>query len=266
MEILGYIFGALVGVSLGLIGSGGSILTVPILVYIFNINPVLATAYSLFIVGFTSLVGGVQNAKNKNVDFKSVILFGIPSIIAVYISRAYILPLIPNSILTIGNFELTKPIALMVLFSIIMILASLSMIQKKKEQTVSEKNNQKQNYILILLEGTIVGILTGLVGAGGGFLIVPALVILAKMPMRLAVGTSLFIIALKSILGFVGDLQNNYSIIDWKLLLSFTALSVIGIFIGIYLSKRIKNEHLKTLFGYFVLIMGIYILIKEIFY
>lgn len=266
MEILGYIFGALVGVSLGLIGSGGSILTVPILVYIFNINPVLATAYSLFIVGFTSLVGGVQNAKNKNVDFKSVILFGIPSIIAVYISRAYILPLIPNSILTIGNFELTKPIALMVLFSIIMILASLSMIQKKKEQTVLEKNNQKQNYILILLEGTVVGILTGLVGAGGGFLIIPALVILAKMPMRLAVGTSLFIIALKSILGFVGDLQNNYSIIDWKLLLSFTALSVIGIFIGIYLSKRIKNEHLKTLFGYFVLIMGIYILIKEIFY
>lgn len=265
MEILGYILGTLIGITLGLIGSGGSILTVPILVYIFNINPVLATAYSLFIVGFTALVGGFQNARNNNVDFKSVVLFGIPSIVAVYISRAYLLPLIPDQIITIGNFELTKSIALMILFSIIMILSSISMIKKNKKTTTTKQINQKQNYLFILLEGTMVGILTGLVGAGGGFLIIPVLVILTGMPMKLAVGTSLFIVALKSIIGFVGDLQNNYSQIDWKLLLGFTSLSVIGIFIGIYLSKHIKNEHLKTIFGYFVLVMGIYILFKELF-
>lgn len=263
-EFLGYLMAVLVGVSLGLIGSGGSILTVPILVYIMGINPVLATAYSLFVVGATSLVGGIQNAFQKKVDFKTVLVFGIPSIVAVYATRAFIMPLIPDILFSIGSFQVTKSIGLMILFAIVMVFASLSMIRPASGQNDTDSGPLQYNYPVILLEGALVGVLTGLVGAGGGFLIIPALVLLAKMPMKLAVGTSLFIIAAKSLLGFIGDLQGS-EIIDWMLLFSFTSLSVLGIFMGIFLSKKIKGHKLKSAFGWFVLIMGIYIIIKEIF-
>lgn len=266
MEILGYFLAGLVGVSLGLIGSGGSILTVPILVYVLGVNPVLATAYSLFIVGSTALVGGVQSALQKKVDFKTVLIFGIPSIAAVYATRMWLVPLIPKELFSIGSLIITKSIALMLLFAVVMILASISMIKSGKKKAEADVDApMKYNYTMILLEGAVVGLLTGLVGAGGGFLIIPALVILAKMPMKLAVGTSLFIIAAKSLIGFIGDLQGN-QVIDWKLLGSFTAFAVAGIFIGIFLSKKISGDKLKKAFGWFVLIMGVYIIIKEIFY
>jgi uncharacterized membrane protein YfcA len=266
MEILGYILAALVGISLGLIGSGGSILTVPILVYVMGVNPVLATAYSLFIVGSTALVGGVQSAILKKVDFKTVLIFGIPSIAAVYATRMWLVPLIPKEIFSIGGFVITKAIALMLLFAVVMILASISMIRSgKKKSDVDENAPMKYNYPMILLEGTVVGLLTGLVGAGGGFLIIPALVLLARMPMKLAVGTSLFIIAAKSLIGFIGDLQGS-EVIDWKLLGTFTAFAVAGIFLGIFLAKKIHGDKLKKAFGWFVLIMGIYIIIKELFF
>ena len=257
MEIAGLLLAALVGISLGLIGSGGSILTVPILVYVMGINPVLATAYSLFIVGTTALIGGIQSDIQKKVDFKTVLIFGIPSIIAVYSTRLWILPLIPNELFTIGTFAVTKSIALMLLFAIVMILASISMIRPSKKSTDDDEHaSMKYNYPMILLEGAVVGILTGLVGAGGGFLIIPALVLMARMPMKLAVGTSLFIIA------FIGDLQGN-QVIDWVLLIKFTASAAVGIFAGIYLSKKIAGEKLKTAFGWFVLIMAVYIIVKE---
>ena len=266
MEIVGYVLAAVVGISLGLIGSGGSILTVPILVYVMGINPVLATGYSLFIVGSTALVGGVQSAIQKKVDVKTVLIFGIPSIAAVYATRMWLVPLIPNELFSIGSLVITKSIALMLLFAVVMILASISMIKsgEKKDQSY-ENAPMKYNYPMILLEGAVVGLLTGLVGAGGGFLIIPALVILARMPMKLAVGTSLFIIAAKSLIGFIGDLQGS-EVIDWTLLGSFTGFAVVGIFIGIWLSKKISGDKLKKAFGWFVLVMGIYIIIKEIFF
>lgn len=265
MELLGYFLAVLIGVSLGLIGSGGSILTVPILVYVMGVNPVLATAYSLFIVGSTALVGGFQSAFQKRADFKTVFIFGIPSIAAVYITRMWLVPLIPAELFTIGSLVITKSIGIMVLFSIVMVLASVSMIRPGKGFEQDENGELKYNFPLILLEGVFVGLLTGLVGAGGGFLIIPALVILARMPMKLAVGTSLFIIAVKSLIGFIGDLQGT-QVIDWVLLGTFTGLAVLGIFIGIFLSKKISADKLKKSFGWFVLVMGIYIFIKELFF
>jgi len=266
MDIVGYLLATIVGISLGLIGSGGSILTVPILVYVMGVSPVLATAYSLFIVGSTALVGGVQSAMQKKVDFKTVLIFGIPSIAAVYATRMWLMPLIPQELFSIGGLVISKPIALMLLFAVVMILASISMIRNGKNKEEANENLPMQyNYPMILLEGLVVGLLTGLVGAGGGFLIIPALVLLAKMPMKLAVGTSLLIIAAKSLIGFMGDVQGS-QVIDWKLLTSFTAFAVVGIFIGIFLSKKVPADKLKKAFGWFVLLMGIYIIIKELFF
>lgn len=265
MELLGYALAVLVGISLGLIGSGGSILTVPILVYVMAVEPVLATAYSLFVVGATALVGGIRNATEGKVDFRTAVVFGIPSIAAVYLTRAYLIPLIPDTLFSVGDFQLTKSVALMVLFAVVMMMASVSMIRPTKQGEDNESSATiRYNYPMILLEGSLVGILTGLVGAGGGFLIIPALVLLARMPMKLAVCTSLLIIAAKSMLGFLGDLQNS-EVIDWLLLSLFTAFSVVGIFIGSFLSKKIDGGKLKTAFGWFVLVMGVYILFKELF-
>jgi uncharacterized protein len=261
MDLLGYFLAILVGISLGTIGSGGSILTVPILVYILKVEPVLATAYSLFIVGSTALVGGIQNAIQKNVDFKTAAIFGIPSIAAVYFTRLIILPFIPDVIATVDGFVFTKSIAVMILFAVVMIMASVTMIRNGKKIHLSNSKIDR-NYILIFAEGTLVGVLTGMVGAGGGFLIIPALVLLAKMPMKLAVGTSLLIIAAKSLVGFVGDLQTD-ALIEWNLLLGFTLASATGIFIGNSFSKKVDGEKLKIWFGWFVLLMGIYIIIKE---
>lgn len=262
IEILGYFGALIIGVVLGLIGGGGSILTVPVLVYLLGINPVTATAYSLFVVGTSSLVGAVKNMQKKRVAYRTAIVFSIPAFIAVYATRKFLVPAIPDHIITIAGLEITKNIAIMLFFAFIMILASVSMIREQKEKPVKAEK-VKYNYPLIIVEGLIVGVLTGIVGAGGGFLIIPALVLLAKLPMKKAVATSLLIIAIKSLIGFIGDVQNLE--IDWQFLLIFTALSVIGIFVGVYLNKFIDGKKLKKGFGWFVLLMGIYIVWKELF-
>jgi uncharacterized protein len=262
MDYLGYFSSILIGVALGLIGGGGSILTVPVLVYLFAIEPVVATSYSLFIVGITSGIGSVGYFKKGLVNIKTVIVFGIPSIIAVFTTRAFIVSAIPKEVFTIGDFIVTKSILMMLLFAILMIAASYSMIKKDKKTTNDENGEQKFNYPLILIEGAVVGILTGLVGAGGGFLIIPALVILSKLPMKEAVGTSLVIIAAKSLIGFFGE--SGEIVTDWKFLFTISAFAIIGIFIGTALSKKIDGAKLRPAFGWFVLVMGIYIIIKEI--
>lgn len=261
MEWIGFLASVFIGISLGIIGGGGSILTVPVLVYLLGVDPVTATAYSLFIVGVTSFIGAFPKYRQGEIDLRTAVIFGIPSILAVFLTRKFLLPSIPYNVFTMGSFQLTKPTLLMLLFALLMLVAALSML--KKPMTGSSENARPVfNYPLILLEGTIVGMLTGLVGAGGGFLIIPALVLLSKLPMKQAIGTSLLIIAAKSIIGFTGDL--GHTPIQWPLLLLVTALSIAGIFLGNRLAKRISGGSLRTAFGWLVLVMGVYILVKEL--
>ena len=259
IEILGFFGAFVIGIVLGLIGGGGSILTVPVLVYMLYEDPVLATAYSLFVVGTASLVGAFQNMQKGLVDIKTAVVFSIPAFIAVYATRKYVVPAIPESLFSIAGIEITKDMGIMLFFALIMLLASYSMIKERKMKTNNE--TVSYNFPLIIAEGIVVGVLTGIVGAGGGFLIIPALVLLAKLPMKKAVATSLLIIAVKSLIGFLGDVQNLD--IDWTFLSLFTGLSVIGIFVGVWLNKFIDGKKLKKGFGWFVLIMGVYIVFKE---
>lgn len=260
MEILGYLGAVLIGIVLGLIGGGGSILTVPIFVYVLAIDPILATAYSLFVVGSAAMVGAIRNSFKGMVDFKTGIIFSIPAFTAVFLTRKFLIPVIPDHLFKVGEFEVTKSIGIMIFFALIMVIAAYFMIKGRKD-TTEEHQKVEYNYPMIVVEGTVVGFLTGIVGAGGGFLIIPALVLLAKLPMKKAVATSLMIIAIKSLIGFIGDVQNFD--IDWTFLLTFTGLSIIGIFLGIYLNKFIDGSKLKKGFGWFVLIMGVYIVLKE---
>ena len=265
MEIVGYFASALIGVSLGLIGGGGSILTVPVLVYLFGVDPVLATAYSLFIVGATSLVGALPKYRDGLVNVKTAVIFGAPAILAVYATRAWLVPMIPNPVFSFGDFVVSKAMLMMGLFAVLMVFASYSMIRDQKggAEEAATTEPQQFNYPMILTEGAVVGVLTGLVGAGGGFLIIPALVLFSKLPMKQAVGTSLLIIAAKSLIGFTGDMAQYQ--MDWKLLGIVSALAIAGIFIGNGLSRNVDGNKLKKAFGWFVLVMGIYILVKELY-
>ncbi|KYH08031.1 sulfite exporter TauE/SafE family protein [Chryseobacterium cucumeris] len=263
MEIIGYAAAVLIGVSLGLIGGGGSILTVPVLVYLFGIDAFLATEYSLFVVGISSLVGSVSYFKKGLVNFKMALVFGLPSVISIFLTRIYLLPLIPENVFQIQKFTVTKNIFLLLIFAGLMILASYKMIKRNSSEESLECITNKNSAFLAAGQGSIVGVLTGLVGAGGGFMIIPALVNLLKVPMKTAIGTSLMIISFNSLIGFLSSV--NQVKIEWKLLVSITVIAVAGIIMGSKLSKKIDGKKLKPAFGWFILIMGIYIITKEIF-
>ena len=257
--LFGFAATILAGATMGLIGGGGSILTLPILVYLLEIPPVLATGYSLFVVGLSALVGSVNYFKLGLVNLKAGTIFAVPAFVGVFLARKFLVPALPVEIFNLGNLVVGRDLIVMGVFATVMILASVSMIRGGSE---SEQEGELQfNYPLIALEGLIVGAVTGFVGAGGGFLIIPALVVLAKLPMKQAVGTSLMIIAVKSLFGFLGDLGNQS--IDWGFLALFCLLSIIGIYLGTYLSRFVSSAKLKPGFGWFVLIMGLFILAKE---
>jgi uncharacterized membrane protein YfcA len=333
MLIAGFIAAIVIGFTLGMIGGGGSILTVPVLVYLLHVDPVLATAYSLFVVGISSSVGAFSYMKKGLLSYKTAIIFAVPSFIAVFLTRRFLVPAIPeqlfsigkldittevlfilllivamlavslmslnklfrgskkhirafllvtpaaimvflvrqffipgipDNLIVIGNFTLTRDMGIMLFFALIMLISAFSMIKKDKAfQGENERRGIMYNYPMIVLEGGVIGTITGIVGAGGGFLIIPALVLLAGLPMKMAIGTSLLIIAVKSLAGFLGDLSNRE--IDWIFLLSFTGMAIIGIFIGTFASKYVNHNKLKKAFGWFVLIMSFYIVLIELF-
>ena len=188
--ILGYIGALFVGITLGLIGSGGSILSLPIFVYLFGINPVIATAYSLFTVGLTSLIGSIKNIKLKLIHINTVIYFSFSAAVSVYLTRRYVIELIPDEIISIGELIITKEKFLMLFFALLIYFAGIAMIRKRKDNDAIEKKAYKYSKVLILAEGTVVGFITGLVGAGGGFIIIPVLVLFSKLDMKKAIATS----------------------------------------------------------------------------
>ena len=269
MLILGFLAAILMGVVLGIIGGGGSILTVPILVYLMAVPADIATGYSLLIVGATAAYGAISYFKQGLVDVKSSIIFAIPSIIAVYLTRAYLMPNIPDT-LNITSFSFSKNVAIMVLFAVLMLASAAMMLKKayanpttEAQMELDEATAKTPNILLIALEGAFVGIITGILGAGGGFLIIPALVLLMGMPMKKAVGASLFIIALKSLIGFTGDLQSGIDL-DIPLL----GLMMLATFIGMTISKKIAcnldGQTLQKFFAFFTLAIAVFIIAKEI--
>ena len=262
LEIFGYLSALLIGFTLGLIGGGGSILAVPVLAYLFTTNEKAATAYSLFIVGASALFGAVKQYLKGYVDLKTAIVFGIPAMVGVTLARHYVVPNLPDILFVIQDFEFTRRMGMFGLFALLMIPAAFSMLNKQSKKQNRKKDAVAYNYPLVLIEGLIVGGVTGLIGAGGGFLIIPALVILANIEMKVAVGTSLMIIAFKSLIGFfLGDAMTME--IDWEFLALFSSITFIGVFIGSYTSNFIDGKKLKKGFGYFILAMSIFIFYME---
>ena len=263
MIVIVFILVVLVGISLGLIGGGGSVLTVPILVYFMGVNPLLATSYSLFIVGSTSMVGAVINYRKGFVCLHTALLFGLASITTVFLTRKILLPAIPSVVFSSAQIQITKSTATMVLFALLMLVAALAMINKKKG--LSDETTEKGSGIpKLLLYGILIGFTTGLLGVGGGFLLIPTLVFILKKTMKEAIGTSLLIIALNSLIGFTGDI--GHFTMQWKFLILITATAIAGIFVGGIIATKIDGHKLKNVFGWFILIMGIYIFIKELFF
>jgi len=267
MVILGYLMAVFMGLILGVIGGGGSILTVPILVYLMGISPDIATGYSLLLVGATAAFGAIRYFREGLVDIKASILFAIPSIVAVYLTRAFLMPNIPDDIL-LSPIHITKNTAIMVLFAILMLASAVMMLRKAyKSQavtnTASSISNPSSKVALIMTEGAVVGLVTGVLGAGGGFLIIPALVLFLGMPMKNAVGASLFIIALKSLLGFVGDLQAGISL-EVPLLPLMLVATFIGMAISTKVASKLDGASLQKFFAFFTLVIAIFIISKEL--
>ena len=369
--IWGVALALVVGAIMGLSGAGGSILTVPILVYVVGVDAVTATAYSLFVVGVTSTVGAVSYWRRGQVNVRAAVAFSIPSLVVVFLTRSLLVPAIPAQLGTVAGVAVSKDLFILVLFAVIMALAALSMIAKPRYRLsltetprpagepdapvagassatgrprsltgkpypasepcapgsrvvgVTERTRPptanpsappssgasspesaiaaasasdsagtaaeqgaaaaeatddpsrcaepgtepagavKVSIPLAALEGTVIGLLTGVVGAGGGFAIVPALVVFSRLPMRVAVGTSLTIIAVKSLAGFVGDVAQQGRF-DWGLLLAFTALAIFGILVGSRIGRYVPGDKLRRAFGWFVLVTAAGILVREL--
>lgn len=261
MHLLGYIASLLIGISLGLIGGGGSILTLPVMVYLFGVSPVTATSYSLFVVGSTSLVGAAQQYKQGSVKIRTALLFAATSVATVFLTRKWLVPTIPEHIATVHGFVVTENWLTMILFAFLMVISSIFMMRNKSVHSM-ETAGIKVSVGKMILLGMGIGLVTGLLGAGGGFLLIPALVLLLHLPMKEAIGTSLLVIALNSLIGFTGNLYDKG--IDWQLLLTVTSLAITGILSGSYLNRKIPSSKLKKGFGWFVMIMGVYILVKEL--
>lgn len=260
IAILGYIGAILTGLVLGLLGGGGAAVSIPILVYAFNVPPSLATGYSLLIVGFTALLGTVQNLRQGLVRYKALVRCGLPALISIYIMRRFLIHSIPATFFTLYGFKLTKDTFILLLLAFFMAMVARNMISAAKP----DKKEVKQTpYISVLFQSIFIGLFTGMVGAGGGFLLIPLLLASEPMEFRNATATSLTLVTLNSFIGFAGDVQSNI-VINWPFLLSFLGCSIAGVIIGIRIAHRIDNKKLRQIFGYAMMGIAIFIVIKEL--
>jgi hypothetical protein len=263
--IIGFIAFLIIGLILGLIGGGGSILGVPVLVYIMSYSTDAATTYSLFIVGLTSLIGAISYLKKGEISAEAFTQFAITSLITVFCVRKYLMPAIPIDIHYLG-INVTKHTLIMVIFGILILSSSISMIKKRKPNTLSQVKwdefaKSPMGIPFVILLGVLVGFITGFVGAGGGFIIVPVLIFFLRLKFKKAIGTSLCIIAVNSLVGFTGNIGTQE--INWMFLVSIAATCVVGILLGSLLSDKISGQKLKPAFGWFTLIVGIFVIVKE---
>jgi uncharacterized membrane protein YfcA len=257
MHIAGYLLSLIIGFSLGLIGGGGSILTIPVLVYFFQIDPSMAATYSFFIVGLTAVSGSINHYRMHNIDYKAVLFFGIPSVVILFIVRKWLINLIPDMIFQSGEIKVTKAFFFMIVFSALMIIAGLSMIKQKKYIFLYKKKNITR----LIIQGLITGAITGFIGIGGGFIIVPSLVLFAGLPMKKAIGTSLTIITVNCIVGILGNLDAAESL-NFSFLLAFASLAIIGIIAGTWSTRFIPDKKLKPFFGWIILLMSVVVFIR----
>lgn len=266
MTLIGVIVFLIMGLTLGLIGGGGSILTVPILVYIFKQDPLLATANSLVIVGATAGIGSMPYLFKKLVDIKTVFLFSVPSFIGVYAVRKFVLPMIPDVIKISPDLNITKSFIVMFSFAVIMLIAAIKMIyaNPKTQNEMTKPLLSTKVVFKIVVYGFLIGSVAGFVGAGGGFLIIPALTVLLNLPMRIAVGSSLLIIAFQSLLGFAFSSQLH--LVHWNFLFTQVTVASIGILVGSYLNRFIAEKKLKASFGYFVLTISLLVMVEQVFF
>ncbi len=246
------------GLTLGLIGAGGSILTVPILVYLLGVKPVVATGYSLLVVGCAAFMGALRYWRNGLVNIKAAAIFAVPAMLTVLATRRFIVPAIPDPLMGIP-----KDIFIMLLFASLMILAAVFMLQPMKITPPRSHTLSAGRAIKLIAGSAGVGLLTGMVGAGGGFLIIPTLMALFSLPIKEAIGTSLAIIAINSLVGFQGDISAGIPL-DWPLLGIFLGLTLLGMGLGTTLGKRMDGAKLKKLFGVFTLLVGFAVLTEEI--
>jgi uncharacterized protein len=260
---LGYLAIIGVGLVIGLIGGGGSILTIPVLVYLFRIEPLAAISYSFFIVGTTSLAGAINKIRHGQFHLSTALWFGIPDILGVIVMRTYLFPPIPGNLFTLGDHIVTKTEAVILLFSLIMIGSAYRMLTADQEENSTLFYAEKSPRTLVIL-GFFTGCLTGMVGVGGGFLIVPILVLFAKQPIRMAIGTSLLIIAAKSFIGFLTD-RIHYTV-DYRFIIGLSVLALAGLAAGLRWHHKVQTETMTKGFAWLVLIIGLYILTNEIFF
>lgn len=254
MEYVGYLAAVAIGISLGLIGGGGSILTLPVLLYFFGLEPQTAIVCSLFVVGISSLVGSFGYIQQKLADYTVFTQFGIPSVFSVFIARKFLVPVLPKNIRFSDSLIVNTDSFLVVLFGLVMLMAGTNMIRKRKIL----KAETSGNALYLVLYGLGIGLLTGILGAGGGFLIIPLLVSMIGLEMKKAVGTSLMIIALNTLLGFVFSIGKAE--IDWFFLGLFSLMAVAGIVIGMQLSKKVDGALLKPAFGIFIIFMAVWLI------
>lgn len=260
MELVGYL--ALIGLGfiLSVIGGGGSLLSVPILVYLFSIDIVTASSYSLFIVGTSSLLGALQKFRKEGADFLVAMVFGCSSAIGIFITRKWIVPIIPEVVWVENDILITKRALLLGIFSSIVIASSL-VILRRHPWTSAESGKRRLDFLLPV--SLLSGIIAGLVGVGGGVIILPALITFARLPIKIAVGTTLLVISFNSLLGFITDVTIGN--IDWIFLLLITFLASLGMFVGNRYHEKIPVKYLRLSFGWFMLVVAMWIILTEVF-